>query len=162
MRSRAVGLLTLLAVFLAACGGTSKPPTTPSTATAGTIYRQATVRLEQTFLLDLDTGTIPPPGVALGADIWFHAVTVQERYLTPMRSLGAGIAVYGLSAPGFSGCGTATLNATDIPIETLTTGLYLCASTSEGRVAEIRVVEPAGPSGPPTAALTISYTTYNR
>jgi hypothetical protein len=78
-----------------------------------------------------------------------------------MRSQAAAIAVYGQSAPGFSGCAAATLSGTDIPIETLTTGLYLCASTSEARIAEIRVVEPAGPSGP-TAALTISYTTYNR
>lgn len=160
MHSRAVGLLTLLAVFSAACGGTSKKPATPSTSTAGTIYRQGTVRLEQTVALDLDTGTFPTRSVK-GADIWFQAVNKQQRYLTPMRSQAAAIAVYGQSAPGFSGCGAAILSGTDIPIETLTTGLYLCASTSEGRFAEIRVVEPAGPSGL-TAAITISYTTYHR
>ena len=157
MRSRGARLLTLLAVFSAACGGT---PTTPSTPAAGTIYRQATLRLEQTFTLDLDTGTLPP-GLGLGADIWFQAVSDQQRYLTPMRSEGAAIAVYGQTAPGFSGCSAARLSGTEIPIESLTAGLYVCASTSQGRIAEILVVEPAGPSSR-TAALTISYTTYNR
>jgi len=160
MRSRSADLLTILAVFTAACGGTSKRPMTPSTSTAGTIYRQATVRLEQTTALDLDTGTFPPR-LGNGADVWFQAVNAQQRYLTPMRSNAAALAVYGESAPGFGGCSAAAVNGTDIPIETLTIDLYLCANTSEGRIAEIRVVEPAGPSGP-TAALTISYTTYNR
>ena len=157
MRSRGAGLLTLLAALSASCSGGA---TTPSTPMAGTIYRQATVKLEQTFQLDLDTGTFPP-GVGVGADIWFQALTDQLRYLTPARSQGAALAVTGETSPGFSGCAAARLSGAEIPIESLTTGLYLCASTSEGRIAEIRIVEPAGPSGP-AAALTISYTTYNR
>lgn len=135
-------------------------PTGTAPSTAGTVYRQATVRLEQTFALDLDTGTLPP-GLGTGADIWFQAVTEQVRYLSPMPSSGAALAVYGAAAPGFSGCSTATLTGTNISIETLTAGLYVCARTSENRFSEIRVVEPAGPSSP-TAAITISYTTYNR
>jgi len=158
MRSRTVALLTVFATCSGGCGG-SGTPTTPS-STAGTVYRQATVRLEQTFALDLDTGTLPP-GLGTGADIWFQAVTEQVRYLSPMPSSGAAFAVSGATAPGFSGCSTATLTATNIVIETLTAGLYLCARTSENRISEIRVVEPAGPSSP-TAAITISYTTYNR
>ena len=100
-------------------------------------------------------------GSAPGPDIWFQALTDQLRYLSPLRSQGTAIAVYGQAAPGFTGCATATLSGLDIPIESLTAGLYLCASTSEGRIAEIRIDEPAGPSGF-SAALTISYTTYNR
>jgi hypothetical protein len=158
MRSRTVALLTAFAACSGGCGGSGTPTTASSTA--GTVYRQATVRLEQTFTLDLDTGTLPP-GLGTGADIWFQAVTEQVRYLSPMPSSGAALAVSGATAPGFSGCSAATLTATNIVIETLTAGLYLCARTSENRISEIRVVEPAGPSGP-TAAITISYTTYTR
>jgi hypothetical protein len=43
----------------------------------------------------------------------------------------------------------------------LTAGLYLCARTSAERIAEVQIVDPAGPSSF-TAALTIAYTTYNR
>ncbi len=159
MRARDAGLLALLGTLTASCGGSSTAPTTStSTSTAGTVYRQATVQLVQTFALDLDTGTFPP-GLGIGADIWFNAVSDEQRFLTPMS--GAAIAVYDTSAPGFSGCSTAKLAGANIPIEFLTAGLYLCARTSEGRIAEVRVVEPAGPSSF-SASLTISYTTYNK
>jgi len=66
---------------------------------------------------------------------------------------------------GCGGSGTPTSASstagTNISIETLTAGLYVCARTSENRFSEIQVVEPAGPSSQ-TAAITISYTTYNR
>lgn len=154
MRSRAAWLLVLFGTFAARCGGGSTTPT----PTAGTVHRQATIQLEQTFALDLDTGTFPP-GLGTGADIWFQAVTDQQRFLTPQS--GSAIAISGPSAPGFGGCATARLGAAAIPIESLTAGLYLCASTTESRIAEVRVVEPAGPSSS-SAHLTISYTTYNR
>jgi len=89
MRSRTAALLMTLAAFSGGCGGPSS--TTPS-GSGVTVYRQATVQLGQTFTLDLDTGTMPP-GLAGGADIWFQAVSDQERYLSPVPSSGAVIAV---------------------------------------------------------------------
>lgn len=162
MRSRRAALLTILGALTAGCGGGAAAPTTPTTtpSTAGTVYRQATVQLVQTFALDLDTGTFPP-GLGGGADIWFNALTDQQRFLMPMTQSGATVTLYGASAPGYSGCATVPVGLAPIPIDSLTAGVYVCATTSQGRIAVVRVDEPAGPSSA-TAALTISYTTYDK
>lgn len=156
--SNRLGTLLVALGLIAACGGASTTPTGPSKPAAGTIYSQANVRLEQTALLDLDTGALPL-NTGTGADVWFESVNAQERYLTAVD--GATIAIYGQTEPGFTGCINTALSTVRIPIGSLTTGSYVCAATSEGRIAEILIVQPAGPSGP-TAALTLYYTTYNR
>jgi len=150
MRPICVAVFALVPLVSAGCGGS---PTTPT----ATIFRQGTLTIGQTHIADLDTGTLVsnPLGTS---DVWFEAVTNDERYLTPT---GARLAVSGMTAPGFAVCDATTLTASRIPVATLTTGLYLCARTDEARIVEIRVVEPPGPGGV-AAALTISFTTYNK
>lgn len=115
-----------------ACGGS---PASPAPAA---VFREATLKIPQTWSADLDTGQV---GAGAGDDIWFQAVRrPDERYLTPVN--GATVTLMGMTAPGASGCSSATSGSSSIPTQALTSGVYLCARTGEGRLVQIRVVEP--------------------
>jgi hypothetical protein len=147
--------LSLIVGLVFVCGCGSNSPTSP---TGGTVFRQGTLVIPQTFIADLDEGVLVnnPLGPS---DVWFEAASATDWFFS---STGASMAVIGTSAPGFSGCNTAHLSISRIPMSTLTAGLYLCAKSDQGRFVEIRVVaipvkQPPGID--PT--LTLSFTTYN-
>lgn len=117
------------------------PPTTHSTGP---------VNISQTWTVDLDEGAYGPSS---GADIWFHAVTADERYLEPMN--GAKIAK--VSLPGSKSCLDATFSSSRIEIDDLTEGSYVCVITDEGRLSQLRVNMAAGPS---PGVLGIGYITW--
>jgi hypothetical protein len=142
------------------CGGSPTAPASASGSAAGTILRRVTTDMPQTFALDLDTG-YSPTTLTDGGDIWFQAVTDVDRYLSPMYWDGATLAVAGNVDPGYAGCASATLSQDDVPVEALSSGLYLCVRTSEERVAVLRILQPPGPSAR-SATILLEYTVYNK
>ncbi len=147
------------------CTSSTKPPdsptspTPPTNPTPPTVYRQGTLRLPITWIADLDKGEIVF-GPLEPHDVWFQAVTPTEWYLTPE---GGRLAMSGTSAPGYDGCSVAPLRYDRIPMGNLSVGLYLCAITDEGRIAELRVAElPQGTRPVDDPALTLSFKTYNK
>ena len=119
---------------------TPTPTPTPTTTPAVTPIVDAIVDVPQTYLVDVDTGTITVPG----GDLWFEAVTPTERYLTPQG--GAMLAHMGSDAPGLPGCVTAAVFGNRIPLDVVPVGDFLCLRTASGRIAEIQLVDPIGPS----------------
>ncbi len=59
------------------------------------VYAAGQLDIPQTFVADLDEGTV---GDSATADIWFRAVSDEERYVTPWN--GALIALGGATALG--------------------------------------------------------------
>jgi hypothetical protein len=156
MRSRNVIVIAAVSVLCVGCGSHA-PASSPTSPTSGAIFRQGTLTIRQTFVADLDAGMIVsnPTGPS---DVWFEAQTATAWFFT---STGAVMAIAGTSEPGFSGCKSASVSVARIPMATLTTGLYLCGRTDQGRVFEMRVVDlpvpqPAGTD--PT--LTVAFTTF--
>ena len=159
MYSRTVWFLTVCSCLATGCGGSPSAPTEPGPS-PGTVFRQGTIEIQQTFAFDLDTGYVPTM-LQDGGDVWFNAVTDTDRYLTPMYWDRAALAVWGQTDPGYAGCASAALGQTDVPIQSLSPGLYLCVRTSEDRVAVLRVIEPPGPSAR-SATIDLGYTVYNK
>lgn len=155
MRARRSAFVLGLLVLCCGCG--SNAPTSPTTSpTGGTIFRQGTLVIPESFIADLDAGIIVniPGGPS---DVWFEAVTATDWFFS---STGAQIAVIGTTEPGFSGCRSAGLSFTRIPMATLTPGLYLCGKTDQGRFVEMRVVELAVEQPGIDPTLTLSFTTF--
>lgn len=116
------------------------------------VFSQGSLTILQTFQADLDLGVIVAGSTA---DIWFEAVTATMRFLTPRND--ATLASVGTSAPGLSGCLTATLSNTRIDFNDLPTGTYVCVMTTESRLSEVRITATPGPS---PGTLEIDFTTY--
>ena len=136
-----------------------KTPTSP-TPSSGTVLKQGRLTIQQTGGADLDSGALNPS--MSSADIWFQAVKPDERYVTPMN--GARLVVMpSATAPGFDGCRSAGVAASSIPITSLTSGAYLCGSTKQAHVVEIRVDELPAPyvAGSASPTLVLTFTTFN-
>jgi hypothetical protein len=129
----------LLAVALAGCGDGGAPSDLPVSPTL-TAFATSSLALDQTATVDLDAGVIAPRAET-DADLWFEAVEVGERYLTPQN--GARFAPAGNTAPGVSWCQAASLSAARIPLASLAAGRYLCGTTTRNQLVEIRIDEPA-------------------
>jgi hypothetical protein len=122
------------------------------------VFREATLKIPQTWTADLDAGQIGP---GAGDDIWFEAVRPpDERYLTPVN--GSALALIGMTAPGALGCSSAAMGNSRVPTQALARGVYLCARTAEGRLVEIRVVDPPAlfVDGAEIPAVTLHIVTY--
>ena len=110
--------------------------------------------IPQTWTADLDEGVV---GAGPDADIWFHALTDDERYIEPTD--GADIAKVGTRSVGLEGCMAAPLSSTKIDINDLPEGTYVCVLTNEGRFSQFRVNAPVGPS---PGTLNVGYTTWEK
>jgi hypothetical protein len=139
------------ATLLGGLSGCAKDDST--TGPSPTIRAQGSLDINQTFLADLDRGVIISDSTA---DIWFQAETATRRYITPQN--GATVAAVGTTAPGRSGCASASLTSTRIDLGSLTTGSHVCVRTNESRFSEVRITALPGPS---PGVLRISFTTYD-
>lgn len=122
---------------------TQPPPVTHSTGL---------LTIQQTYLADLDAGTIT---TAASADIWFQAATATQRYVTPVN--GARIAKVGTTLVGQGSCAAAPLSNARININDLPVGSYVCARTNQGRYSQFQINAAVGPS---PGKLVIRYTTW--
>jgi len=123
------------------------PRPTPNPVTHST----GPLSVPQSYTFDLDNGTVG----AVGADIWFHAVTNTELYLEP-RS-GAQMAVGDRTNRGFAGCSSESFSANRVALGAVPVGSYVCVRTNEGRISQFRM--NAISSGSPKT-LTLGYTTW--
>jgi hypothetical protein len=120
-------------------------PTNPGT------YRTAALSVPQTYVFDLDAGTVGAQG-----DIWFQAVTSDELYLTPRG--GAQLAVGDRSNRNYEGCVTAAYSPNRVALSAVPVGSYVCVRTSDGRISQFRM-NSITPGSPKT--LSIGFTTWN-
>ena len=118
-----------------------------------TIHVNGTASLNQTYLIDLDSASIVS---AAATDIWFEAVTATERYITPKN--GAQIVKMGKNEPGYLGCQGASYHSSQIKIQDVPAGTYLCVRTNEGRFSEIYITDTVGPS---PGVLKFKFTVWN-
>ena len=116
------------------------------------VHAAGQLDIPQTFTADLDEGVV---GDSATADIWFQAVSAEERYIAPRND--ARLALGGPAALGRDGCATAPLAPDRIPIQDLAVGTHVCVLTDEGRLSEFRVLAPVGPS---PGLLRIEFTTW--
>ena len=117
-------------------------------------YSQGSLAIRQTFLADLDTGSIASDR---SSDLWFEAETATARFLHPMN--GATLAATGASAaPGLAGCRNAPFGAGRVPVAQLAAGTFICLRTNGGRIAQLEIVQAPGPS---PGTLRVNYVTWN-
>lgn len=122
------------------------PLPTPAPVTHST----GPLSVQQTYLFDLDNGTVGSAG-----DIWIHAITDAQIFYEP--SGGAQMAVGDRSNRGFAGCSSATYSAARVNIRRVPVGSYVCVRTNEGRISQFRV---NGVSEGPNRTFTLGYTTW--
>lgn len=91
------------------------------------------VELPQTWSVNLDNGAVGGGGT----DIWYEAVTADEKYLAPQGS--ARIALGDGSNRGYAGCSVADFSADRVALEDMPPGTYVCAKTNQGRISQFRV-----------------------
>jgi hypothetical protein len=121
-------------------------------ATRATTRAKGTLRIPQTYQVDLDDGVVRTGETA---DIWFEAVTATERYLTFLGNTG--YAKVSRRGPSLEECLAAKYVRGRILIERLPEGYELCVRTNRGRYAAVRLERPVGPS---PGTLEISYITW--
>lgn len=125
-------------------------PPTPVPA-APPVRTTGTLQIPQTYLADLDQGTV----TQAGADLWFEAETATQLYVTP--SNGAALAVGDLSRRNLEACRSARYDAYRVPLSALPPGSFLCVRTNEGRFALVGITALTGAS---PRTLSLSYLTW--
>lgn len=125
----------------------------PTETPPAVIHSTGRLAIPQTFLVDLDEGVI----TLSGADIWYEAVTKDERYLSPQN--GATFIQVGSRALGLSGCQAAPFSGNRISFNNLPIGTFVCVRTNLGRISQIRILSLVNP-GNGTLTLEIEYTTW--
>jgi hypothetical protein len=135
-----------------AAGNTTAQVTITVIPAAVAVHVSGTLAIQQTYMANLDTGTI----TTSGADIWFEAQTATQRYVTPRN----GAKIKKVSSATYSGCVSASssLSTSKINITSLPAGSLVCVRTSEGRLAGFRVNSTVGAS---PGTLHISFTTWD-
>lgn len=123
---------------------TAAPPAARTHSTGG-------VELNQTYLVDFDTGRVDRSG----ADLWFQAETADLLYLSPVG--GARIGVGNRSNRGRDGCSSARMSQNRVSLRDVPVGSYICMITNEGRISQFRMNNISGGS-PKT--LSLGYTTW--
>ena len=121
----------------------------------GAPHSAGSLVVAQTYLFDLDEGQVS--GSNDNADFWFQAVTPVQMFIKPMN--GAQIAVGNRQDRGRRGCRSETFSSAPVPLNTLSAGDSICASTSAGRISQFRI-DAISPGSPKT--LNLSYVTWDR
>jgi hypothetical protein len=93
------------------------------------------IDLKQTNTLDLDTGTVAPSSG--DRDVWFNAVSASEKYFVPQN--GAEFRNMGDSVPDFDDCDSASLSSSQIDLDDLSEGDWLCYGTSLGNLGRLEI-----------------------
>ena len=110
-------------------------PTLPPTATPP-VAVQLQLSLETDYLLDLDMAQVNP---VQGADLAYRTGSVGYHWLIPQGE--AVLGVYGGDMPGLQDCQSASMSAASIPVESLSSGLYLCYRSIQGQVGWLRLID---------------------
>lgn len=117
---------------------TNTPQLTPTHTP--TIISSGTIDIPQTYMADLDTGAIPQnPKDSLynDVDLWFEAVTPQERYLETYN--GATWSVMSTNPINYQNCLGMTPSQARVDIRNLPNGTYICVITNIKNVSIIRI-----------------------
>jgi hypothetical protein len=117
------------------------------------VYSTGLLEIPQTFVFDLDEGEVGGSGGS--ADFWFQAATATQLYINPRN--GAQIGVGNKTNRGYIGCADEVYSPNRVALNTLAPGNYICAVTSEGRVAQFRINAILGGT---SKTLRIGYTTW--
>lgn len=118
---------------------------------AARTHSTGAVELDQTYLVDFDTGRVGREG----ADLWFQAETADLLYLSPVG--GARIGVGNRANRGYDGCSSARMSRNRVSLRDVPVGSYICIMTGEGRVSQFRM---NGISRGSPKRLSLGYTTW--
>ena len=119
-----------------------------------TVLSSGKVDLQQTYSLDLDTGTLSPS--SSDRDVWFRAVSAVEKYFIPQN--GAEFRNMGTSVPSLDDCEDASLSSNQIPLGDLSTGDWLCFETNLGNTGRMEI---EGITGGTPQFLKLDYRTWD-
>jgi hypothetical protein len=123
------------------------------------IHCQGRLDIPQSFEWNLDSCQMDS---APTGDFWFQSVDRQTRYITPRGA--AQLAVMGDKSAGYAGCSAAKFTAERINVEDLKKGTFVCAETSQGRIAEFSFdyLYAKDPSMAGVLTLAITFKTWER
>jgi hypothetical protein len=113
--------------------------------------------IPQTFQWDLDSCQMDS---SPSTDFWFEVADKQTRYINTKGS--AQLAVMGDKSAGYAGCSAAKFTAEPIDVASLKKGTFVCAKTSQGRIAEFSFDDlyAKDPSSAGVLTLAITVTTW--
>jgi len=104
-------------------------PTSPSSIVNGTI------NLVPNDQVDLDTGNINSGG---GADMAYYANNKGRLFLS--HAGGGSLGLFGKHAPSLAECQSTSIGGTQVPLDTLNQGQYLCYRTDQGLYGWMRLL----------------------
>jgi hypothetical protein len=117
---------------------TNTPPPIPTPMPV--IISSGTIDIPQTYTADLDTGIVPKSSkdsVYNEVDLWFEAVTPQERYLEPYN--GASWTVVGPNPVNVYDCLGMNPSPARMDIRNLPSGTYICLTTNIKNMSVVRI-----------------------
>jgi hypothetical protein len=97
------------------------------------VYRTGTLTINNTFMADLDGGSITSDS---NADVWLHTVTADERYLEPQN--GARLKEMA-GTPSYDDCDSASLSGSAVNFNEFGGGSWFCYETSDDRFGRFEV-----------------------
>jgi hypothetical protein len=97
------------------------------------VYRTGTLTINNTFMADLDGGSITSDS---NADVWLHTVTADERYLEPQN--GARLKEMG-GTPDYDDCSSASLSNSAVNFNEFGGSSWFCYETSDDRFGRFEV-----------------------
>jgi hypothetical protein len=112
----------------------------PTPTAEASVYDSGKVNLKQTFHVDFDKADDSPSGG--DADMWFHAVSSSEKYFEPQN--GAKLKLITSGAPSYDDCSSASLSSSDISLDDVSVGDWLCFKTSEDRYGRAEIEARSG------------------
>lgn len=115
------------------------PKEPPPTTQPRKMLAKRSLEICQSCMVDLDTGSVAQNG---NADLWFHAVTATERYLTPRNG-----ATISLSRKGdYESCARLKTVERPLPIAKLSPDVFVCVRTNQRHLAVLKLLEPVDAS----------------
>ena len=113
---------------------TPTPSLTPTPTPTPPVHLSGSNTLMPGDQLDLDSNQTNP---GQGSDLSYETASDENHPIVPQA--GARLGVFGSQQPGLADCRSASMSAAPLPVESLSTGAYLCAQTDQGRYGWVRI-----------------------
>ena len=146
-----------LGIMRASFFGAPGPSAFPSTCDPE-VHAAGTFPVRGTFSFDLDAGTEVDTSQTQGADVFFQKLNATQAQFTGLD--GFQMAFIGAVAPSEADCAAALFSLSDVDLDNLGVGNFLCGITDEGRLTRFRIVNIDGPTPGASSLIDIEFATW--
>ncbi len=110
------------------------PDSTPAPTSTAVPGAAGAITLQIGEGIDLDG---PPAGLIGAGDLVFDLLGGESAWLIPQP--GVALSIFGGVEPTLADCQAASLSDAPLPVDSLSTGFYLCYQTDQGQLGRVRL-----------------------